>query len=329
MTRAVVLGGTGHIGAHVVRALAAEGHRVRVLCRDPRRARVLDGVPVEIVEGTTDDAERLARALDGCEWLFHCAGYYPSFTADVGRAIADGVADVHRVMTAAQQAGVSRIVFTSSSSTIRRVPVRLANEDDWESRPLDHHRPLYPTVKIAMEQEVLRAARQRLPVVVVNPTFCIGEYDTKPFSGRLVTVVARGLPMYVEHRLNAVYTGDVGIGHVRAAERGRVGERYLLAGRNLHFSELAALIAREAGVPPPWWRAPYPIVAAVAHVGGWWWRLRGGCGEPWLPARAIEQVREGQFLDGSKAVRELGLPQTPIEEAVRRAIAWFRAQGML
>ncbi len=97
----------------------------------------------------------------------------------------------------------------------------------------------------------------------------------------------------------------------------------------MRFSELASIIAREAGVQPPRWRVPYSVVAAAARVSGWWWRLRGGRGEPRLPARAIEQVREGQFLDGSCAVRELGMPQTPIEEAVRRAITWFRLQGML
>ncbi len=358
--RALVLGGTGHIGAHVVRALAREGHAVRVLCRDRRRLSVLEGVPVDVADGSTDDADQLCRALDGCDWLFHVAGYYPSFTAEVAPAVASGIADVRRVLWAAQRVGVRRIVFTSSSSTIRRVPERrgawcgdlgrfhssvssqegfhvkpqpgrLAAETDWESEPLDHYRPLYPTVKIAMEQEALRAAREGLPVVVVNPALCLGEYDAKPFSGRMITIVAHGLPMgmYVEHRLNAVYTGDVGIGHVRAAERGRVGERYLLAGRNLRFSELVAVIARETEARPPRWRVPYAVVAGVAQASGWWWRVRGGRGEPWLLARAVEQVREGQFLDGARAARELGMPQTPVEEAVRRAVAWFRQQRML
>ncbi len=329
--RALVLGGTGHIGAHVVRTLARAGHAVRVLCRGRRRLGVLEGVPVDVADGSTDDADQLCRALDRCDWLFHVAGYYPPFTAEVAPAVASGVADVRRVLGAARRVGVRRIVFTSSSSTIQRAPDRLAAETDWEPEPLDHYRPLYPTVKIAMEQEALRAAREGLPVVVVNPTLCLGEYDAKPFSGRIITIVARGLPMsvYVEHRLNVVYTGDVGIGHVRAAERGRVGERYLLAGRNLRFSELAAVIARETGARPPRWRVPYAVVAGVAQASGWWWRMRGGRGEPWLPARAVEQVREGQFLDGEKAVRELGMPQTTVEEAVRRAVAWFRAQGML
>ena len=179
-----------------------------------------------------------------------------------------------------------------------------------------------------MEQEVLRAAGAGLPVVVVNPSVCLGEYDAHLFSGRLILAFAKSrLPCYLAHQFNAVYTGDVGVGHVRAAERGRLGERYLLTCRNLTLKEFATLVAELAGVAPPKWPVPYRVVLAASwatELVAWVTRT-----EPLLPRQAVYSARTGQRLDGSKAVRELDLPQTPIEDAIRRALGWFRAHGYL
>ena len=188
---------------------------------------------------------------------------------------------------------------------------------------------LYATVKIAMELEALRAHREAgLPIVIVNPSVCLGEYDAHPFSGWLILAFAKyRLPVYLEQTFNAVYTGDVGIGHVRAAERGRVGERYLLACRDLTVREFAVLVAEAAGVPPPRWRFPYGLAMAVARAT----ELVAWCTltEPLLPRSVIRASRLGQQIDGRKAIAELGLPQTPIDEAIRRALAWFREHRYL
>ena len=322
--KALVLGATGHIGSHVVRALLAEGHQVRAAYRGDRFLFLLDGLPVERARVDLDTLEGLRDALDGCDWVFHTAGYYPwGRRPRRDNPVEQGMRSTRRILEQIRRAKPRRVVFTSSAATIRHVPGRLANEQDAEAWPLQGSRALYATVKIAMEHEALQAGQGGVPVVVVNPSLCIGEYDAHPFSGRAVLAYAKHrLPVYVEHPFNAVYTGDVGIGHIRAAERGALGERYLLTGRTITLKEFAGLVASCAGTTPPRWRLPYPLVLAAAHVAeavAWVTRT-----EPWLPRQAVHAMRAGQWLDGAKARRELGLPQTSVEEAIERAVRWFR-----
>jgi len=170
----------------------------------------------------------------------------------------------------------SRAIFTSSAAVIRHLPGRLATELDAEPWPLTQPRSLYATVKIAIEQEVLNAHHAGLPVVIVNPSVCIGEYDAHQFSGRLILAFAKHrLPGYLDHRFNAIDTADVGIGHVRAATHGRLGERYLLTHQQLTLKEIATLVARAAGVAPPRWRIPYPVAFGAASISECWgWLTR-------------------------------------------------------
>ncbi|MBI3323254.1 MAG: NAD-dependent epimerase/dehydratase family protein [Candidatus Omnitrophica bacterium] len=329
MTDALVLGATGHIGAHVVRALLAEGHRVRAAYRSQRYLCVLEGLAVERVRVDLEEPERaLPAALEGCRWVFHAAGYYPGRRERPEEVLRRGVESTRRVLEVIRRAGPERIVFTSSSATIRAVPGRAATEEDPEPWPPSEWRNLYSRVKIAMEQEALRAAREGMPVVVVNPSLCIGEYDAHAFSGRAVLAFAKyRVPWVTDTLFNIVYTGDVGIGHARAAGRGRVGERYLLAGENLPLREFAPIVAEEAGVPAPRWRMPYAMaVVAGAAAEGWAW-LTGK--PPLFTRQEAARTRTGHPLDGSKAARELGVPRTPAREAVRRAVAWFKEAGVL
>lgn len=326
MARALVLGATGHIGAHVVRALLAEGYRVRAAYRSERFLPVLGELPVERVRVDLESLEGLPEALDGCRWVFHAAGYYPGPRERYHEAVARAVRTTRRLLESFRRAAPARLVFTSSAATIRRVPERLATERDAERWPSVEPRPLYAAVKIAMEQEVLHAAGEGLPVVIVNPSVCIGEYDAHRFSGRAVLLFAKHrLPFYLDCTLNAVYTGDVGVGHVRAAQRGIVGERYLLTGHNVTLQEFGAIVARAAGVALPRWRVPHRIAMAAAAASEFMARLTGT--EPLLPRSAVHTARQGPGLDATKARTELALPQTPLEEAIRRALSWFKAQG--
>ena len=220
--KALVLGATGHIGAHVARALLAEGHQVRAAYRTERFLHVLDGLPVERVRVDLDTLDGLPDALDGCPWVFHAAGHYPRFRERREQAIERGIRSTRRLLEQLRRAGPARVVFTSSASTIRRVPGRPATEADAEPWPPAQWRPsfgrlrtavpsgvegrpLYATVKIAIEHEVLAACRDGLPAVVVNPSLCVGEYDARPFSGRAVLAFATPrLPVYVRHTFNAV-----------------------------------------------------------------------------------------------------------------------------
>ncbi len=343
--KALVLGATGHIGAHVVRALLADGHQVRAAYRHDCYLHVLEGLPVERVRVDLESLEGLPEALRSCLWVFHAAGAYPGPRERHDEAVARAVHTTRRVLDAFRQAAPERVVFTSSASTIRRVPGRLATEQDaepWSPHLSSAHgtdmppsakrqvggRPLYATVKIAMEREVLRVAGEGIPVVIVNPSVCIGEYDAHRFSGRAVLFLAKArLPFYIEYMLNAVYTGDVGVGHVRAAERGRLGERYLLAGHNVALKDFASMVAHAIGAPPPRWRVPYGLALAVSAASELIARVAGT--EPMLPRSAVQASRQGLGLDATKAKTELGLPQTPLEEAIARSIAWFKAHGYL
>ena len=329
MVHALVLGATGHIGAHIVRALLVDGHQVRAGFRRERFLSVLEDLPVERVHVDLDTLEGLGEALDGCEWVFHAAGYYPSLRTPRAQAIAQAIQSTRRVLEMFEKARPQRVVFTSSAATIRHIPGRAASETDPEPWPLRGWRPLYATVKIAMEHEVLRARQAGLPVVIVNPTVCIGEYDAHPFSGLLVLAFAKyRVPCYLDQHLNTVYTGDVGIGHVRAAERGRLGERYLLTQHHVAIKEFAQRIASEAGVSAPRWRIPHGLAHAMAcgaELLAW---LRRS--EPLLTREIIHSAQNGgKLLDGRKAVIELGLSQTPLEEAIRKAVRWFRAHKYL
>jgi len=281
--RAVVLGATGHIGAHIVRALLADGHRVRAAYRSTRFLSVLDGLSIERVRVDLDTLQGLAEALEGCDWVFHAAGYYPPLFGRRRHAVAQGVEATRRLIDALHRARPHRIVFTSSAATLQG----------------GGPRPLYAAVKRAMEHEMVGACATGLPAVIVNPSVCLGEYDAHRFSGRLILVCAKHPWLFsMDGAFNAIYTGDVGVGHVRAAERGRVGERYALTSRHISLRAFAELVARATGAKPARWRLP--------------WR-----------------VHPSQPLDGAMAIRELSVPQTPIEEAVRRAVDWFRRVGYL
>jgi dihydroflavonol-4-reductase len=324
--RAVVLGATGHIGSHIVRALLEEGHEVRAAYRREAFLGVREGLPVERVRVDLDTGEGLEGAVQGCEWVFHAAGYYPRGCARREEAVAHAQAVTRRVFERMRQAAPSRVIFTSSAATIRRIPGRFVDERDTESWPVDGWRPLYATVKIAMEHEALQAVAEGLPVVVVNPSVCIGEGDAHAFSGQLVLAFAkRRCPFYADMRFNAVDTRDVGRVHVCAAARGRVGERYLATGREISLQAFGALTAQAAGVPAPRWRLPQGVlrgVAALSEVMAW---PTGR--EPPLSRRVVREIWRVQALSGRKAAEELGVTPGPVEEAIRRAVAWFRANG--
>lgn len=298
--RAAVLGATGHIGAHVTRALLARGHQVRATYRNPRYAFLLDGLPVERLRLDLHDAGALRRAVDGCEAVFVCGGYYPGWRERRTGAIARGLAQVRGIFDVLQQARPGRVMFTSSASTIAPVPGRASTEADHRPWPPPRAN-LYSTVKTAMERAVLEYAGGGLPVLITHPSICIGEYDAHAFSGRLILMYAARrwrVPVTLDHEFNIVYTGDVGLGHVLAAERGRPGEHYLLVGEHMTMRDFAHRTAKIAGVKPPAWRLPYPRFPA-------------------------------QRLDGAKTQRELGLVLTPADEAIRRAVEWFRRRSRL
>jgi len=324
--RALVLGGTGHIGAHVVRALLARGWAVRATYRNPRFRFVLDGTGAEAQQLDVTESTRLEAAVDGCDAVIDCAGFYPSWTARREAAIACGVRHVRAVFDVLAAHRLQSIVYTSSAATIRATGHQPATESDREPWPLPAWRPLYATVKLAMEREVERYVGQGLPIAMTHPSVCLGEFDAHPFSGRLILLYAKQrLPVWFDDGFNLVYTGDVAQAVAAAAESPRPGQHYLLSQDNTTLERFGKLVAQLAGVPPPRWRIPNPIIRlagasfdAIAALSGT---------EPAFSGKAFDLGRAPHWLDSTKAQRDLGMPQTSTEEAIRRALAWFRKHG--
>jgi dihydroflavonol-4-reductase len=322
----LVTGGTGFVGAHVVRALLAKGAKVRCLVRRSSRRSNLDDLPVEIVTGDLCDPASLERAMRGVSTLYHVAADYRLWTRDPGELYRANAGGTENVLAAAAEAGVSRVVYTSSVGALGLSP---------DGSPADETTPVardevvghYKKSKYDAERVAEAWAARGLPVVIVNPSTPVGELDVKPTpTGQLVVdFLNRRLPAYVDTGLNLVDVRDVAAGHLLAAETGRTGEKYILGHRNMTLKEILEALSRITGLPAPTVRLPHGIPLAVAAVDTF---VSGLLGRP--PRVSLESVRMSRhrmFFDASKAVRELGLPQSPVEEALGRAVSWFRENG--
>jgi dihydroflavonol-4-reductase len=334
--KTLVLGATGQLGANLVRALLANGDQVRVLIRSVRSATqarrhhlTLQGVDVERAEGDLRDGESLRRACAGIEVIYHCAAYYPEATIPAEIATREALAQTKEIVKAAQEAGINRFVFGSTLTTIG-FPARPGAPADETCRfTTEYPRNPYLMAKAAMEETVLAAAKAGLPAVVTNPTAFFGPYDSRPSSGMQIVMIATGkMPMYIQGPINAIDVRDVAVGMIRAAERGRIGERYILGNWNTTQQELNAMIARLAGARAPMLAMPYPLARLGAKLQDWTFRNVLRRPSP-VPGFFVEVLRHFQHYDCSKAVRELEYPRTPVDHAIRDAVAWFRANGYL
>ena len=322
----LVTGGTGFVGAHLVRALLARGDDVRCLARPGSRRDNLEGLAVEVVEGDLCDPASLDRAVAGCESLFHCAADYRLYARDPGELYRVNVEGTRRLLGAAGEAGVGTVVYTSSVGALGlEAEGRPANE----TTPVSLERMIghYKRSKFLGERVAEEMARQGLRVVIVNPSTPVGELDIKPTpTGRMIVdFLRRRMPAYVDTGLNLIDVRDVAEGHLAAAERGRSGERYILGNRNLSLREILGILGDLTGLPAPGLRLPHWVPALVAAASTALARARGG--EPRVSIESVRMARYKMYFDAAKAVRELGLPQTPVENALERAVTWFRAKG--
>jgi len=325
--KALVTGATGFIGSNLVRELLEDGLAVRVLVRPGSDRRAIAGLPVETVEGDLRDGGSLTRALDGCDFLFHAAAQYSFWTPDPKLIYETNVGGTRRLLEAARATGIRKVVYTSSESTVAVPGPGALGTEDGVSRPeeLAGH---YKRSKLEAERVALEACRSGLPVVVVNPTTPIGPWDLKPTpTGRIILdFLNRRMPAYVNTGLNVVHVKDVARGHLLALRKGRVGERYLLGNRNLTLKQILDMLARITGLPAPRLRIPLLLALFAGYMdellSG---RVRGS--PPRIPVAAVKTARHFRHFDCSKAVRELGLPQTPVEKALEDAVRWFRENG--
>jgi len=325
--RAFVTGGTGFIGGAVVHRLLEAGHEVRALVRPGADTRQLDGLLVERIEGDLADPECLRRGMSDCDWVFHVAALYSYWghrAEDFHQTNVDGT---RRVLEAARREGVARIVYTSSIAALGVHADHTPATEDTPSSLADRIGP-YQRSKFLAQQVAIDFARQGLPVVIVNPSTPVGGGDHKPTpTGQIIVDFLNGRMFgYVDTGLNIVDVEDVAAGHLLAAERGRVGERYVLGGQNLTLKQLLALLAEISGRPPVRLRIPHSVALAWSYVDVSLARLSPHR----TPAATPDKVRLSrryEFFDPRKAVQELGLPQTPVEEGLRKAVEWYRAHG--
>jgi len=327
MMRAFVTGGTGFIGGAVVRRLLAAGHAVKALVRSGADARQLDGLPVERVEGDLRDRESLRRGMAGCGWAFHVAALYSYWGYRWNDFYQTNVEGTRQVLEVARDEGVQRIVYTSSIAVLGVHKDHSPATEDTPSSLADRIGP-YQRSKFLAEEITRDFARQGLPVVIVNPAAPVGIGDHKPTpTGQIIVDFLKGRMFgYVDTGLNIVDVEDVADGHLLAAERGRVGERYILGGENLTLKQILDLLAEVSGRPPVRLRIPHWVAQGWAYIDvtmAWLNPHR-------MPAATPDKVRLSrryEFFDPGKAIRELGLPQTPARVALRKAVEWYRAHG--
>jgi dihydroflavonol-4-reductase len=322
----LVTGGTGFVGANLVRELLRDGHAVRVLARAGGDRRTLAGLDVEVSEGDLLDPASLRRAARGAGTVFHVAADYRLWARDPSELYRANVEGTRALLEAAGEAGASRVVYTSTVGALGIPADGTPGTEDTPVSLRDMVGP-YKRSKFLAEEVARGFAQQGLPLVIVNPSAPVGPWDVKPTpTGQMIVDFLEGrMVATLDTGLNLVHVRDVARGHLLAAERGRAGQRYILGHANLSLGEIGLLLAEVTGIRPPRARIPYTVAwlaAASMEVAA---RVTGGA--PRVPLTAVRMARKRMYFSPAKAVRELGLPQTDVREALREAAEWFRAHG--
>jgi len=322
----LITGANGFVGAHVARALVRDGAQVRALVREGADLRALEGLDCELVRGDLRDRAAVERAVRGCEKVYHVAADYRLWVVDAAPMYAANVGGTRNLLEAAARARVRRFVHTSTVGTLG-IPHGGVGTETTPVTLAEMVGP-YKRSKFMAEQEALKAAREGVPVVIVNPSTPIGPRDYKPTpTGRIIVdFLNRRMPAYVDTGLNLVDVEDVAQGHLLAAERGLVGEKYILGGENLTLAETLARLARLSGQPAPRVRLPYAVA--------WGFALGAEAVSRTItrrPPRAslteVRMARKRMFFDSAKARVALGYNPGPVDQALERAIAFFREIG--
>jgi nucleoside-diphosphate-sugar epimerase len=324
----LVTGATGHLGANLVRQLLSEGKAVRVLLRQGSDTAAVDGLEVERCLGDLRDAPAIARAVRGCERVYHCAAKVSTSTRGRREIYATNVEGTRHLLEAARAAGVSRVVVTGSFSAVGHDPARASDE----TIPFDPLAPAtpYETSKAFVEQECWKAAAAGLDVVIAVSTAILGPNDFKPSRmGRLLLDFATGkLRAYIPGGFEFVAARDIVAGHRLAMEKGRAGQKYIFSSEFSTVDDLMGIYESVTGRRRPRWRLPAAAMAGIAEIVAVGGRLFPG-GEPRFTPGAVRLLRLHRRADCRKAKTELGFAPTPVAAAIEEAYAWFRERGML
>ena len=319
-----VTGATGFIGASIVRELLKDGREVRALVRAGSDTANLNGLDVEPWRGDLRDRSSLVQGLKGCDVLYHAAADYRLWTRTPQEMYRINVEGTSAILEAALENGLSKVVYTSSVGTLgnpgdgtpgtETTPVTLADM-------VGH----YKKSKFLAERAAERFVGQGLPLVIVNPSTPVGPLDIKPTpTGKIIVdFLNRRMPAYLDTGLNIIAVEDCARGHILAEHKGCIGEKYILGNADLTLSAIFGLLAEITGLAAPRVRLPYLPILLAAYLNEGISAVTGK--EPLIPLAGVQMAAKFMFFDSSKAVRELGLPQTPVRDALKRAVEWFRA----
>ncbi len=323
MPLTLVTGASGFLGWHVAKLLTEQGHRVRALCRPTSQIRELD---VERFTGDLRDADSLARAVEGCERVYHVAADYRLWSKNPTDLYEANVEGTRNLLDAALRAGVERIVYTSTVGCIGMPPGKQGDENSPVS--IEDMTGHYKRSKWLAEQVALEKAQaDGAPIVIVNPTAPIGDHDWKPTpTGKIIVdFLTNRLPAFVDTGLNLVDARDVAQGHILAAEKGKPGERYILGCEDLTLEQILQRLAKIANKPAPKVKLPYVIAYAAGVISTGIANITGK--EPMAPLEGVRMARKKMFVTHAKATRELGFQPGSVDTALERAIHWFQESG--
>ncbi|NEO80563.1 hopanoid-associated sugar epimerase [Moorena sp. SIO4G3] len=320
--KAFVTGGTGFIGAHVVRSLLEAGYSVRALVRPTSQLDNLEGLDIEVVIGDLNDPG-LSELMQGCQVLFHVAAHYSLWQADRDLLYRNNVQGTRNVLQSAAQAGIERTVYTSS---VAAIGVGKPGEivDETHQSPVEKLVGDYKKSKFFAEREAIKAAESGQDVVIVNPSAPIGPMDIKPTpTGEIIVrFLQQKMPFYLDTGLNFIDVRDVAQGHLLALDRGKKGDRYILGNQNLSFKSLLEQLAEITGLSAPQKTVPVWLPLSMAWIDECVLTVFGKT--PSIPLNGVRMAQHPMYYDASKAVRELGLPQSSIRKALKDAVDWLR-----
>jgi dihydroflavonol-4-reductase len=327
MATVFITGATGFIGGHMVRRLCSQGHTVKALVRPITCHDTLRALPLEIVLGDLSQVPTIRKAMEGCDVVYHAAADYRLWTRNPAEMYAANVDGTKNMMQAAWDLKIPKIVYTSTVGTIGLQGHR-QSADESSFLQIDSKTGHYKKSKFQAEQVVLEFARKGLPVVIVNPSAPVGSHDWKPTpTGRMIVDFLNGrMPMYLDTGLNIVDAEDIAEGHFLAAQKGRVGERYILGNENLSLRDILILLSDITSIPAPKIRCPYPV-AFLAAIGSETFTWIFGGKEPRVPLEGVNMARKFMFFSSKKAKEELGFSPGTARLALEKAVRWFVENG--
>ena len=323
--RAFVTGGTGFIGANVVRSLLEEGYSIKALVRPSSQLDNLRDLDIEIVKGDLKDPN-LSQQMKGCQVLFHVAAHYSLWQTDREALYQNNVLGTRNILLCGRKAGIERTIYTSSVAAIG-VGNKGAIVDETYQSPVEKLIGHYKKSKFLAEQEALKATQKGQDVVIVNPSTPIGSWDIKPTpTGDIILrFLRRQMPAYVDTGLNFIDVRDVAKGHLLALEKGKKGDRYILGHQNLTLKNFLNQLAQITGLNAPKHTVPIWLPLSVAWIDEKLLTLLGK--SPSVPLDGVRMSKQPMYYDSSKAVRELNLPQSSLKEALKDAVDWFLSRG--